>query len=174
MIQLASRLTLSSPAGMGASPPASKGGDADTMDLHPLQPESLQGSHALIVSEHGLGLFGALIRHGCLAATCLRPSARSEVAAYDLAFFPDITPDTALEQVIRQARRAIVPSGRLVARISGDSTGRTTRGLVRRLKLHGFTGVRTRAVPCWTLVWAERPIMGAASLPANLSHGRIT
>jgi hypothetical protein len=136
--------------------------DSDDCDLLLSQAPQIDGSRALIVASHGLGLLRALIRRGCLAATCLRPAVRPEVGCHDLAFFPDVTPETELEGVVRDTLRAVVPGGRVVVRIGGDPRGRIARGLARRLKLNGFTGVRTQPLFGRTLIRADRPA-GSAS-----------
>ena len=55
----------------------------------------------------------------------------------------------------------------MVARVSHDSSGRTARGLARRLKLNGFTNVRTSASPGRSLLRADLP---APVGPANNSR----
>jgi hypothetical protein len=119
--------------------------------------QPIDGSRALIVAGHGLDLLRALIHHCCVGATCLRPSVRPEAAAHDLAFFLDITPATDLEMVVRSGLRAVVPGGRIVAEIVADPTGRAARGLARRLRLNGFTAVRTRHMFGRTVVRGDRP-----------------
>lgn len=137
--------------------------DSDDCDLLLAQAHEIGASRALIVSSHGLGLLRALIRRGCLGATCLRPSVRPEVASHDLAFFPDVTPETELEAVVRDTLRAVVPGGRVVVRIGGDPRGRAARGLGRRLKLNGFTGVRIQPLFGRTLIRADRPAAGTSA-----------
>jgi hypothetical protein len=145
MIQLAS---VPSPL---PSLPAEKTAEDDDVDIFllqagvPPQPRQLEAKHVLIVAEHGLELLRGLIRQGYPAATCIRPATKPETAAYELVCFQDVTPETDLERLIHDARRAILPGGRLVARVSRDASGRTARGLARRLKLNGFINVRTLA-----------------------------
>jgi hypothetical protein len=154
MIQLAS---VPSPL---PSLPADKTTEDDDVDIFLLQvgvPGQLETKHVLIVAEHGIELLRSLIRRGYPAATCIRPATKPETAAYELVCFPDITPETDLERLIHDARRAILPGGRVVARVSHDSSGRTARGLARRLKLNGFTNVRTSASPGRSLLRADLP-----------------
>jgi hypothetical protein len=134
--------------------------DVDIFLLHagvPSQPGQLEAKHVLIVAEHGIELLRGLIRRGCPAATCIRPATKPETAAYELVCFQDIIPETDMERLIHDARRAILPGGRLVARVSRDSSGRTTQGLVRRLKLNGFINVLTSASAGCSLLRADFP-----------------
>jgi hypothetical protein len=149
MFQLAS---VSSPVAPPLAPPlAAEAAEDDDVDIFLLRagllsdPGQLTPPHVLIVADHGLALLRGLIRRGCPAATCIRPAARPESGAYELVCFPDVTRETDLERLIRDALRATVPNGRLIARVSGDPDGRVASGLVRRLKLNGFANVRTLA-----------------------------
>lgn len=160
MIQLAAiASSRSSPA--LRSPPADSApaGDSedDDIDLVLLQAGRIDRTHALIVAAHGLDLLRGLLRRGCLAATSLRPDAKPEAAAYELVLFPDITPDSPFERIIHDARRAMVPGGRLVVRVRRDPVGRTARGIARRLKLNGFIDVRLRLRPDCALLRADLP-----------------
>jgi hypothetical protein len=125
-------------------------------------PAQLEAARVLIVAVNGLGLLRGLIRRGCPAATCIRPAAKPEAAAYEFACFPDIGPETNLEQVVRNARRAVVPGGRLTAHIRHDRGG-IARGLARRLKLNGFVQLATLPASGGSLLWAELPISAAAT-----------
>ena len=145
------------------------GNGDDDINLLLLHAGSLDRTHALIVAARGLDLLRALIGRGCLAATCLRPDTRPDAAAYEHAFFPDITPHTPLERIVRNARRALRPGGCLIARIGRDPTDRFARALAHRLKLNGFIGVRLSWSSQCTLLHArlaaERAI--TAPLPQN-------
>ncbi len=121
-----------------------------------------QATRALIIADHGIDLLGGLIRRGCTAAAWLRPVSRPETATYQLVFILDITPDSDIVQLIHTARRTLLRCGRLVARVSLEPNGRVTRGLARRLKLNGFVGLRTLALPGRCLLRAELAPSGAA------------
>jgi len=98
----------------------------------------IAGAHILILGASGPGLLCDLIRRECLAATSLRASDRPEAAEYDLVLAPSVTPECGLETLVRQTRRALVPTGRLVARVTNDPAGRVSLALSRCLRLNGF------------------------------------
>jgi len=95
----------------------------------------MRNARALIVAEHGLDLMCGLIRRGCLAATVLRLGDKPDADDYDVVFVPRVT---SADAVIRLARRALVPDGRLVA---GVNTAHDAAALARRLQLNGFAAV---------------------------------
>lgn len=141
--------------------------DKSLFQAGPLRdPAQLDAARVLIVSVHGLGLLRGLIRRGCPAATCIRPAAKPEAAAYELACFQDVGAETNFELLVRNARRALVPGGRLTARIRRDRGG-IARGLARRLKLNGFVHVATLPTPGGSLLWAELPTPGIANHPQD-------
>ncbi len=115
------------------------------------------GSHALIVAAAGPDLICSLLRRGCLMATSLRLAEKPEGHCYDLVVAPAVASAERLDMIIRQANRALVPGGRIVARIAGQPGGSLARVTVRLLRLNGFTAVRTRIMPGEALVRAERP-----------------
>jgi hypothetical protein len=173
MIQLASTASPTSPrvaanARIAQNDGANEGEDGEINRLlH--HADQIDGLHALVVSLHGTDLLCGLFRSGCSAATCLRPTARPEASAYELAFFPDLTPDTSLERIVRDARRALVPGGRLVARVRHDPTGQVARGLARRLKLNGFNTIRIRTTAGCTSLRADLPSPASERLRAAVN-----
>ena len=116
------------------------------------------GLNALIVAGRGPDLLCGLIRRGCLAATSLAGAAGVEACSYDLVLTPNLTAAVCPDQLIRLVRRALRPSGRLVARVA-DAVGGTGLAArhVRLLKLNGFMDVRTKAVPRAILLRADLP-----------------
>ncbi len=100
----------------------------------------VQDTHALIVAEHGLDLMCGLIRRGCLAATILRIGDKPDAGDYDLVLVPRAAALPSADEVIRVARRSLAPRGRLIVGVSG---GKAATALARRLRLNGFTALRS-------------------------------
>jgi hypothetical protein len=111
-------------------------------------------TRVLIVAEHGLDLMCALLRHGCPAATAIRPDGKPDTDAYDLVVAPlgSATATFSLDTLIRQVRCALAPSGRLVACVSN---GRVATALARRLRLNGFSALRLIHLPTLMLLRAD-------------------
>ena len=104
----------------------------------------LHNSRALIIAEHGLDLMCGLIRRGCPAATFLRPGNMPDTSNYDVVFVPLAKALPSSDQLIRVARRALGPDGRLIAGVSGPWAG---TALARRLRLNGFSPLRSVQLP---------------------------
>ena len=99
-----------------ASFPAAAGDLARRQLLDRLGP--LDGSHVLVLGG-GPDLMGDLVRRGCLAVTMLRPMERPEAAAYDVVLVAQVVEEACLDQLVYQLRRALVPTGELLARVAG-------------------------------------------------------
>jgi len=124
--------------------------------------EPVAGAHALVVAERGSELLCSLIRRGCLAATSLRLAAKPEAGIYDLVVAPRVTSIDCPDRLVNQAARALVPTGRFIARVIDDRVGHVSVMLAHSLRLHGFTAVRTRIMSGETLVRADQPAFGLA------------
>jgi hypothetical protein len=112
----------------------------------------IKTTRTLIIADHGLELMCNLIRRGCLAATMLRTGDIPDADDYGLVLVPHATTLQSHEEVIRVARRALGPHGRLVA---GVRNGKTATDLARRLRLNGFTNLRSTHLPGRTLLRAD-------------------
>lgn len=123
----------------------------------------IRGVHALVLAGSGPDLFCDLIRHGCLAATLLRTAAKPEAGVYDLMLAPRVTTASPPSDLAQQARRALAPTGRLVARVTRDPSGRAARALTRALKLNGFVAVRAHVRAGETLLRADLPAFHMAA-----------
>jgi hypothetical protein len=123
----------------------------------------ISGSHALVLTGRGSDLICSLIRRGSLAAMSLRSTEKPEVGLYDLVLMPQVTSDACLDHLVHQARRALVPTGRVVARVTQDPSGRAALALVRALRLNGFVAVRAKALAGETLLRADLPAFGMAA-----------
>jgi hypothetical protein len=112
----------------------------------------IQTTHALIVAAHGLDLMCGLIRRGCLAATTMRVGDKPDAGDYDLVIVPQAAALPSSDAMIRLARRSLVPQGRLIA---GLRNPREATALARRLRLNGFTALRSIHLSGLTLLRAD-------------------
>ncbi len=109
----------------------------------------LGSARTLVVAAHGLGLICGLIRSGCPAASTARPGDKPDAGDYDVMIAPDVT---APDDTIRLARHALRPNGRLVA---GAGDPKSAAALARRLRLNGFSGLRSIHLPGQILLRAD-------------------
>jgi hypothetical protein len=112
----------------------------------------MHNARALVIAEHGLDLICGLIQRGCPAATALRPGDKPDAGDYDIVFVPQATALPSSDHVIRLARRALRPDGRLIA---GVSDGKAAAALGRRLRLNGFSNLHSRHRPGLVLLSAD-------------------
>jgi hypothetical protein len=105
---------------------------------------NLRNAHALIVVEHGLDLMCGLIQRGSAAATILRIGDKPDAGDYRLALVPYAIALPSHDDPIRLARRSLTPSGRLVV---GARDSKAATALARRLRLNGFTNLRSTHLP---------------------------
>jgi hypothetical protein len=112
----------------------------------------LRNTHALIVADYGLDLMCGLIRRGCQAATTLRIGDKANAGDYGLVLVPYATALPSHDDLIRLARRSLTPSGRLIV---GTRNGKAATALARRLRLNGFTNLRSTHLPGLTLLRAD-------------------
>jgi len=118
---------------------------------------AVAGAHALVIGERGSALLCGLIRRGSLAATLLRSCEGTEPGAYELVIAPRWTPSDRLDRLVHVARRALRPSGRLVARLSHDADGAAALKLTSLLIENGFSAVRLARAAGAAIVRAEAP-----------------
>jgi hypothetical protein len=111
----------------------------------------LRNTRALIVADHALELMCGLLRRGCLAATTVRIGAKPDEADFDLVLIPYATAVGSDDELIRLARGCLMPNGRVIA---GARNGREAIALARRLRLNGFTDIRSTTQPGRTLLRA--------------------
>ncbi len=146
-----------SPAPVLAIPapfPAAGGELAHSQLLDRLGP--LDGSHVLVLGG-GPDLMGELVRRGCLAVTMLRPMERPEAAAYDVVLVAQVVEEACLDRLVYQLRRALVPTGEIIARVAGLAQEVRARRLALRLRLNGFAGVQACPSGGAVLVRASLP-----------------
>jgi hypothetical protein len=121
------------------------------------------GSHALIIAANGADLLCGLLRRGCTEALLLRNAQKSDREAYDLVVAPRIVSATQVPQLIYQAKRALVPTGRFLAFVPAQSVQpeEDVAGLlVRSVRLGGFVAVQTKTLADGLLVRADLPMAG--------------
>jgi hypothetical protein len=104
------------------------------------------------VAEHGLDLMCGLIRRGCLAAAVLRPGDKPDRNDYDLLMVPQMAALPSPDAVIRLARRALAPNGRLLVGTKGQPEA---AALARRLRLNGFSSIHTAHMHGVTILRAD-------------------
>jgi hypothetical protein len=112
----------------------------------------IKTTHTLIIADHALDLMCGLIRRGCLAATMLRAGDTPDADDYGLVLVPYATSLPSSDDAIRLARRALAAHGRLVV---GTRNGKAATALARRLRLNGFTNLRSAHLPGLTLLRAD-------------------
>ncbi|HEY0184707.1 MAG TPA: hypothetical protein VGC09_18050 [Rhodopila sp.] len=112
----------------------------------------LHAARALIVAEHGLELMCGLLRRGCPTATVLRLGDKPDADGYSLVFVPRTAALPSSDAVIRLARRALAPKGRLIA---GVSDTRAAAALARRLRLNRFSALHSIHLPGLVLLRAD-------------------
>ena len=91
------------------------------------------------------GMFQGGMFQGGTADMAPRGAGGVEACTHDLVIAAQVGPASSPEQLVRLARRTLVPSGRIVARVGeGAGAARMAQHLVRLLRLNGFIDVRTR------------------------------
>ena len=109
-------------------------------------------ARVLIVAQQGLDLLCRFLREGCLAATAVRAGDKPGSETFDLVVVPSVAALASPDNVIRLARRSLAPNGRLIAGVA-DQRGAAALG--RRLRLNGFSMLRSVHLPDGVLLQAE-------------------
>lgn len=127
-------------------------------------------AHALVISRNGLDLMCRLLRHGCAATTILRPCEHCDHEAFDLVLVPNVGAGDAIDRLVRQARRALLPGGRFLAVAATGpvaSDGDRSRRLLRAVRANGFGDIRTRTMQAGLLIRADVPKQARMAPLAN-------
>ncbi len=119
-------------------------------------------THALVIGERTLELVCLLIRRGCAAAGTLRWHEKAEPAAADLVVVSLPLRLQPLDDVLRQARRALLPGGRIVLLVAGKRPKALIGLVASTLRQYGFGPARLTATEGGMLVEAELPRLGVA------------
>jgi hypothetical protein len=122
--------------------------------------DPVEDTRILLIGSDTLELMCALIRRGCVSVTARRPGGRPETASADVAIVAQVASAECADQALAQARRALVPLGSLVLRLSVDASVALLRHVDRSLRLHGFSPGRTRMLADQILLHAELPLFG--------------
>ncbi len=146
------------PVGSFRPPPEHRYGDRDGVLLDCLG--DLSDTHAVVLGDHALELLCALIRRGCAAATAIRAGEKMEADSASLIVVPQGVTLETIEPMLRQAKRALMPNGRIALRVDSDHSGWVSFSAARILRAHGFCAIRVRALADQTLLTAERPFFG--------------
>ena len=115
------------------------------------------GAHALIVARHAIDLMCALLRQGCAGAALQQLSGKPERSECDLVIFADLTPDDPPSRVRYLAKRVLVPTGRLIARITDRQSGAAALSLAGALRAAGFVAPRVSVSRGETFLLVELP-----------------
>lgn len=117
-------------------------------------------THALVIGEHTLELVCLLIRRGCAAAGTLRWHEKAEPAAANLVVVSSLPRQQSTDEVLRQARRALLPGGRVVLRVAAKRPKALVAMIAGTLQRHGFGPARLTAAAGGMLIEAELPRFG--------------
>ncbi len=117
-------------------------------------------THALVIGEHTLEMVCLLIRHGCIAAGTLRWHEKAECGAVDLVVVPDLPDLQLLNEALRQARRALLPNGRIVLHLAPERPSAVAGLIFELLERHGFCAMRVMPQRDGSLIEAEVPFFG--------------
>jgi hypothetical protein len=108
---------------------------------------------ALVLGHGAIDLVCALIRHGLTEVTEWRCGDRPEAGVADLVLIPKLRSADQAVMLVSHARRALAPTGRVAAQVPGDLAA----GLVRTLRLHGFSAIRRRDAASGSIVSGTVP-----------------
>jgi hypothetical protein len=149
-------------ASFGESAPAPYSSDPTLVLLDGL---TVQVAERVLVLGHGaIELICALIRGGSREVTELRTGDRPEAGTADLVLVPRVKTADQAVMLVSHARRALVPTGRAVFGVSGHLAA----GLVRVLRLHGFTAICRRDRVSGSVVSAILPAFPASASPMSI------
>jgi hypothetical protein len=117
----------------------------------------LSGAHALVIGHAALDVLCGLIGRGCSAAVELQPDAHLPGEPAEIVLVPDVENLDMAAWAIAQARRSLLPCGRMVML---ERTGRLSAQVSQMLRSAGFSGVKLRPGAEGTLITADWPMFG--------------
>jgi len=123
--------------------------------LHDVRDEAV-----LVIGPHGLEVMCDLLRRGARSVTLLRMDTRPEAHSASLVVVPDAPSIEWLACVLGHARRALVPTGRLVLRVGGLAGRQLAAQIKRMLRIHGYTGIVAQQSGDEVVLNAEMPGFG--------------
>ena len=139
--------------------------DFGTLDRLVCSLGDVADTHALVIGERALAVVCLLIRRGCAAAGTLRWHEKPEPATADLVVVSLLPGLQSVDEVARQARRALLPGGRIVLRVMGKRPKALVGIIAGALRQHGFGCARLTATAGGMLIEAALPRTGA------IAHG---
>jgi hypothetical protein len=121
----------------------------DTKCGAPIDPAPVMGTalhdvrdeEVLVIGSHGLEVMCDLLRRGARSVTLLRMDKRPEAHSASLVVVPDAPAIERLACVLGHARRALLPTGRLVLRVGGLAGRQLTAQITGMLRTHGYAAI---------------------------------
>lgn len=133
----------------------------------------LAGTRALLLGEPAEGGVDTLIVHGCHSAAEVPPGSEPEEKAADLVVLPLVRSAASAAALICQARRALIPGGRIALRLMDRRFGRLLVACSVLLRRQGFANAGLRAVPPEILITAQlQPAPPPRRLPFQITWNR--
>lgn len=120
-------------------------------------------THALVIGERTLELVCLLIRRGCAAAGTLCWHEKAEPGTADLVVVSLQSRLQSMDGVARQARRALLPGGRIVLRVLDKRPKAAVGVIAGTLRQHGFGPARLTATADGMRIEAELPRLGVVA-----------
>jgi hypothetical protein len=119
------------------------------------------GEHVLVLGAGGLDTMCALLRRGCAAVAELRLGRKPEAQSAEMIVAPRIASLAQARQALEQARRALLPTGRVVLRLASDVGDPLALAAARLLKREGFCMLRLRECGGNAVLTAELPLFAS-------------
>jgi hypothetical protein len=121
---------------------------------------NVRDEEVLVIGPHGLEVMCDLLRHGARSVTLLRMDTRPEAHSASLVVVPEAPSIEWLACVLGHARRALLPTGRLVLRLGAPAGHQVVAQITRMLRIHGYTGIVARQSADELVLNAEMPGFG--------------
>jgi hypothetical protein len=115
----------------------------------------------LVIGSRSLEVTCDLIRRGARSVTLLRTDRRPEAASANLVVVPEAPSLEWLACVLGHARRALLPTGRLVLRVGALAGRQLAAQITRMLRVHGYTAIVARQAGDQLVLQAELPGLGS-------------
>jgi hypothetical protein len=115
----------------------------------------------LVIGSRSLEVTCDLIRRGARSVTLLRTDRRPEAASANLVVVPEAPSLEWLACVLGQARRALLPTGRLVLWVGALAGRQLAAQITRMLRVHGYTAIVARQAGDQLVLQAELPGLGS-------------
>jgi len=120
----------------------------------------VRDEEVLVIGPHGLEVMCDLLRRGARTVTLLRMDKRPEARSVSLVVVPEAPSIEWLACVLGHARRALLPTGRLVLRVGALAGRQLTAQITRMLRVHGYTAIVVRQSGDELVLSADMPGFG--------------